>query len=151
VLKHEVDAEETTFLDAEALGQVQRVVIPSQVKMPRLAEKLRDFRGWMIADRIERVEQRSWKRLGSLMPKKRNFESTAGPRPSGEQQFVLMRWCDRRRAGAAAIGCGASWRRPSSRDSRRRRRCGDQLCTGVPVSRDLEASLSGAHLYGEIA
>src|SRR5258708_36192301 len=51
VVMHEADAEETTaFLDAEALGQVQRVVISIPGEDAAVAEKLRDFRGVMIAD-----------------------------------------------------------------------------------------------------
>src|SRR5260370_2771818 len=104
----EADAEEAAELfDAEALAQVQRVVISVPGENAALTEKLRDFRGMVIADADRH-------RGAALVETAGIADAEEAKLGNGEQavdqareqgSFVLMCYAIRGKQSASAIGC----------------------------------------------
>src|SRR5260370_11465932 len=104
----EADAEEAAELfDAEALAQVQRVVISVPGENAALTEKLRDFRGMVIAD-ADRHRGAALVETAGIADAE---EAKLGNREQAVDQareqgsFVLMCYAIRGKQGASAIGC----------------------------------------------
>src|SRR5260370_88436 len=107
----EADAEEAAELfDAEALAQVQRVVISVPGENAALTEKLRDFRGMVIAD-ADRHRGAALVETAGIADAE---EAKLGNREQAVDQareqgsFVLMCYAIRGEQSASAIGCGGS-------------------------------------------
>src|SRR6266478_1979875 len=106
---HEADAEQAAaFFDAEAFGQVERVVVAVPGEDAAVAEKLRDFGGIVLANSNRNRRAALVEALGIADAEKAQLGNgeQAVEQACEKRGFVLVRYAIRGDQGAAAVFCG---------------------------------------------